>query len=523
MCRKSSYRICQHRRHKCVSCITVTVIVLGLILAVLNLYQLQCMKAENKLHELKKLSGKEAAANTHLVTKRPVVWIHGTIRSKNNGRTGYLKHVFLVFEKFGFSFGEKSSDWIVAWFHDFPFTNYAEVMKNLKPYQKVNHLPGSGYLTNKVNLAQTNLNFIPRAFEIPAKKKQFVEYASKHRNTTWVQKSNQHRGILLKSIDNIDLSVQGTFVQEYIAKPFLIDGRKFDIGVYTVITSVDPLTVYYIDGDALFRFCPEEYYPFHASNTNKYVVGDDYLPLWQVPSLKDLYEEKGFSFKNTFNEYLSSIGKDHTSVWDKMKSAIRDIILKKEIYLIASLRKYSSKWNFFELVRFDFVIDENLNVFLIECNMSPNLSSDHFSKNAVLYEHVLLNTLSLVGVLYQTFTSNKTTVAYEENMLVSPQDITVFPDYCKGNFCSENCQTLICQLCEPCLQADLLVDLKRTFLEHVQRGSSRRIVPPSVSQKDALEWSPGIDLPVSKYLNTKNRLIYLWFVGKCRQDAGWCH
>lgn len=95
-----------------------------------------------------------------------------------------------------------------------------------------------------------------------------------------------------------------------------------------------------------FVFCPEEYYPFHSSNTDKYVVGDDYLPLWQVSSLKDLYLEKGFSFKNSFNEYLSSIGRDHTSIWDKLKSAIRDVILKKESDLTASLLKHSSKRNF---------------------------------------------------------------------------------------------------------------------------------------------------------------------------------
>ena len=37
-------------------------------------------------------------------------------------------------------------------------------------------------------------------------------------------------------------------------------------------------------------------------------------------------------------------------------------------------------------VRFDFVIDEDLKVYLMEANMSPNLSSAHFPANARLYE-----------------------------------------------------------------------------------------------------------------------------------------
>ena len=44
-----------------------------------------------------------------------------------------------------------------------------------------------------------------------------------------------------------------TFMQEYIANPFLIDGYKFDIGIYTMLTSIDPLRLYIYDGDVLFR------------------------------------------------------------------------------------------------------------------------------------------------------------------------------------------------------------------------------------------------------------------------------
>lgn len=43
------------------------------------------------------------------------------------------------------------------------------------------------------------------------------------------------------------------FVQEYIANPYLIDKRKFDIGVYTVLTSIDPLRVYVYDQEVLIR------------------------------------------------------------------------------------------------------------------------------------------------------------------------------------------------------------------------------------------------------------------------------
>ena len=56
------------------------------------------------------------------------------------------------------------------------------------------------------------------------------------------------------------------------------------------------------------RFCPEKYHPFSADVVDKYVVGDDYLPIWEVPSLKRYYTELGVGMKETFNAYLRSIG-----------------------------------------------------------------------------------------------------------------------------------------------------------------------------------------------------------------------
>ncbi|VDK64209.1 unnamed protein product [Gongylonema pulchrum] len=60
------------------------------------------------------------------------------------------------------------------------------------------------------------------------------------------------------------------------------DSRKFDVGIYTVITSVLPLRVYIYEGDVLLRFCSKNYEPFDAEDISKYVVGDDYVPAWEV-------------------------------------------------------------------------------------------------------------------------------------------------------------------------------------------------------------------------------------------------
>ena len=58
--------------------------------------------------------------------------------------------------------------------------------------------------------------------------------------------------------------------------------------------------------DALLRFCPEKYYPFDAAVKNKYVVQDDYLPSWKIPSFGKYMNTAGFSFTDTLNAYIRS-------------------------------------------------------------------------------------------------------------------------------------------------------------------------------------------------------------------------
>ena len=287
------------------------------------------------------------------------------------------------------------------WAHDYPFEKIRDKMLNMKPGQKVNKFPGSGFITNKVNLATSGLKNVPKAFQIPADKEEFLNYAKQNPEKLFVQKNNNHRGIKIEKVENLNLDDAGSFVQEFIHNPLMVDGYKFDIGIYTTLTSVDPLRIYVHNNDVLLRFCPTKYHPFDPEDRDKYVVGDDYLPSWEVPSFTKYMDEKaGFSFRDTLNAYIiNSMKMDPNKMWDELYSTIVQVYQNTETHFAKAVRNYPHSDAFFEMVRFDFVIDDQLNVYLMEANMSPNLSSAHFSANAGLYEEVVDALLRLVGVV----------------------------------------------------------------------------------------------------------------------------
>jgi len=187
----------------------------------------------------------------------------------------------------------------------------------------------------------------------------------------------------------MNLDDAGVFVQEFVHNPLLVDGYKFDVGLYVVLTSVDPLRLYVYDEDILVRFCSEKYHPFDSSKTKQYVVFDDYLPSWELPSLAP-YLENESTFQEAIKSYMRSLNKDPEEMWRQMHRTILDVYTRNEDNFIHTVNQFPHKESsYFEMVRFDFVLDENLNVYLMEVNMSPNLSSVHFPRNAKLYLKVV--------------------------------------------------------------------------------------------------------------------------------------
>ena len=160
-----------------------------------------------------------------------------------------------------------------------------ERFRTILPWQVINHFPGMPNIARKNRLGQ-NLNrmqktfpreygFYPRTWVLPTEMSDFRNQFDHHGNSlsgrVFIIKPDagcQGRGIFLtRTIDNVPTN-ENVVAQVYIKRPFLIDGFKFDLRIYVLVTSVKPLRVY-LFRDGLVRLCTERYVRPTKANLDK--------------------------------------------------------------------------------------------------------------------------------------------------------------------------------------------------------------------------------------------------------------
>ncbi|XP_068186547.1 probable tubulin polyglutamylase TTLL9 [Antennarius striatus] len=279
------------------------------------------------------------------------------------------------------------------------FPNYYELsrknhmVKNLKKYRR--HLEKIDGRTEA-----SKCDFFPVTFALPNEYHLFLEKFKKNPDSVWIMKPagrSQGRGIFLfKKLADMYSRKEGTcseeqkdtaeeesyVVQRYIEKPYLINGRKFDLRVYVLVTSFAPLKAWlYRDGFARFsstRFSLSSFDDkyMHLTNVAVQKTAPDYDPekgcKWQLQQLRRYLTAKNGRdvvealFKEMDNIFLSSL------------QSVQKVIINDK--------------HCFELYGYDILLDENLKPWLLEVNASPSLSAsspEDFKMKCSLLEDML--------------------------------------------------------------------------------------------------------------------------------------
>ena len=191
-----------------------------------------------------------------------------------------------------------------------------------------------------------------------------------------------------KNGQNCGQQEKNLIVQRYINNPLLVQNHKFDFRVYLMIASTNPLIVYYHDGFlrvSLFEYdVNSNEKGMHLTNTAQ---SDK---VFQDKSLQDQLKMNETELRNfqmwnytRLAQYLVSIGKIDSVKWvdDYLRPSFEHAMQHLIRMTKDSFSKNSNVWEFFGV---DFMLDEDLNLWFIECNAGPVIQASSEEKGAML-------------------------------------------------------------------------------------------------------------------------------------------
>ena len=265
-------------------------------------------------------------------------------------------------------------------------------MDTLNKYQKHNHFITYSQLAINSNLYknyklmhekyQNEYNYMPYTFIFPKDAITVFTRFNNYKldiNDLWIIKSKDtSNGKGIKILKNINEINKNKILSEYISNPLLIDGKKFDLRYYLLVTSHNPLRLYLYE-DGLTRIASEKYSLDLDKIDNLFI----HLTTSSINKKNKKYKinsKAKSKDSNTWSililkKYLISNGINYNIILEKIKDiAIKSLISVSNIELNAEDKIKMKENNLFELYAFDILIDTNLKPWLIDFNYNPSLN-----------------------------------------------------------------------------------------------------------------------------------------------------
>ncbi|KAM4843147.1 tubulin polyglutamylase TTLL6 isoform 1-T2 [Thomomys bottae] len=314
-------------------------------------------------------------------------------------------------QQYGLREGNENEDWTIYW------TDYSvslERVMEMKSYQKINHFPGMTEICRKDLLARNmsrmlkmfpkDFHFFPRTWCLPADWGDLQRYSRSRKNKTYICKPDsgcQGRGIFVtRTVKDIKPG-EDMICQLYITKPFIIDGFKFDLRIYVLLTSCDPLRIF-VYKEGLARFATTSYSNPCIDNLDDICM---HLTNYSINKHSSNFIEDGhYGSKrklSTFNTYMEKGGYDVEQIW----KSIEDVIIKTLISAQPVIKhnyhscfpSHTLNSACFEILGFDILLDHKLKPWLLEVNHSPSFSTDSRLDREVK-DNLLYDTLVLINL-----------------------------------------------------------------------------------------------------------------------------
>eukprot|EP01126_Amoeba_proteus_P033927 TRINITY_DN3353_c0_g1_i6.p1 TRINITY_DN3353_c0_g1~~TRINITY_DN3353_c0_g1_i6.p1 ORF type:complete len:382 (+),score=72.45 TRINITY_DN3353_c0_g1_i6:295-1440(+) len=218
-----------------------------------------------------------------------------------------------------------------------------------------------------------------RAYKQPSRFGKALDTEEKNENETPVSTDKQVESQTspTDSVPVEDLIV----IQEYISNPYLINGYKFDLRIYVLVTNFTPL-VAYIYEQGLVRFCTKPYsledldllkHLTNSSIQQKVAKNNQITEEEEEKFIQQITSALGpgdFSKRTLadLRSYFERNGMDFEGLWKKITKTIT-LSLLSMAYTVDSPSPQA-----FELFGFDILLTSDLEPKLIEVNLAPSLA-----------------------------------------------------------------------------------------------------------------------------------------------------
>ncbi|KAJ1638809.1 tubulin-tyrosine ligase family-domain-containing protein [Pavlovales sp. CCMP2436] len=262
-----------------------------------------------------------------------------------------------------------------------------------------------------------SFDVMPSTYALPQEYVQFVaefgelEHMLGRARNLWILKpvgSSRGRGIrVLNDISAVHYS-QEVVLQRYVDRPLTLGGRKFDLRVYVLVTSVRPLEAF-VYSEGLARLASRPY------STSEAGLADNLVHLTNTAVQRNAPDEANAagasaghpaapealageattkcSFARLRERLLAEAGVEWESLWARIcETVVRSLVAVEDAIVPHRCA--------FELFGYDVLVEEGtLRPWLIEANASPSLERET-KVDAQLKERLIADTARLVAPPY---------------------------------------------------------------------------------------------------------------------------
>ena len=251
-----------------------------------------------------------------------------------------------------------------------------------------------------------DFDYMPETYAYPEQKdlilKKFENYTLEEGNLWLIKPKTLSLGIGIHIFHNLSDVPDEYIITKYIEKPHLINNLKYDFRIYVIITGLSPLKIY-VYKEGIIRFATEEYsldfnkideafifltnVAHNIKNKEKYKISMD----------PDTDEGSKWSLQ-VYHNYCKKNGIDFNKIWDQIKDiSIKSILTSKDYFLDKIKRIGTKDKNYFKLLGFDFLLDQNFKLHLLEINSRPSLLMNEIN-DLKLKPQLVADILNIVGI-----------------------------------------------------------------------------------------------------------------------------